>query len=96
MRFGYVCSLAISFASNAGFQPPWKALVFDAYRYVRSDDHELAFSLTLIKFTYKPVITFIVKRAVPIAERAISIAEDSGIIGIVVPLGIVEHDNLDR
>src|ERR1035441_9651529 len=59
---------------------------FDAYRYVRSDDHELTFSLALIKFAYQPGITFLVKRAMPIAS----------IIAIVVLLGIVEHDNLDR
>ena len=69
--------------------------LFDADRYVRSDDHQLTFRLTLIKFTYEPVITFSVKRAMPVAERAISIAEDSGIIGIVITLGIVEHDNLE-
>jgi len=69
---------------------------FDAYRYVRSDDHKLTFSLTLIKFTYQPVIALTVKRTVPIAERAIPIAERIGIVGVIVPLGIVEHDNLDR
>ena len=59
---------------------------FDAYRYVRSDDHELTGSITIRKFFFKPVPTCLVKKAMPMdVGRA-----------IVFPLGIVEHDNLDR
>src|SRR5450759_4063574 len=59
---------------------------FDAYRYVRGDDHELGFGLTLIKLTHEPVPPLLVKRRVPIAV----------IIGIVVSLGVVEHDDPER
>src|SRR5450756_2039784 len=72
--------------TGAGAPTHGRTRRFDAYRYVRGDDHELGFSLALLKFTYEPVITFLVKRRVPIAV----------IIGIVVPLGIVEHDDPER
>ena len=62
-------SASVSDTEDFDHQPIEKIRLFDAYRYVRSDDHELTFSLTLIKFTYKPVITFLVKRAMPIDRR---------------------------
>src|ERR1019366_9626913 len=55
----------------------------DAYRYMCRNDHKLTLSLTLIKFTYKPLITGLI-------ERAISIA-GSGIIFFT--LCVVEHNN---
>src|ERR1035437_10731021 len=58
---------------------------FDAYRYMCGDDHKLTFSLALFKFTYKPVITGLI-------ERAISIAD--GRIVIYFTLCIVEHNDL--
>src|SRR5674476_140639 len=60
--------------------------LLDAYRYVRGDDHELGFGLTLVKLTHEPVPTLLVKRRAPIAV----------IIGIVVSLGVVEHDHPER
>ncbi len=58
---------------------------FHADRYVRSDDHKLTFRLTFIKFFYRQVITFLVKRAMHIALD----------IWIVFPLGIIEHNDFD-
>jgi len=85
MRFGWLWRVSISCCSvisaavfhNPGPSPYWN---------MSSYDHELTFSLTLIKFAYKPIKASPVKRAMRIV----------GSIRITVLLGIVEHDDLNR
>ena len=55
-------------------------------RNMRSDDHELAGCVTICKLFFKPFITLLVKKAMSMdVERA-----------IVLFLGVVEHNNLNR
>jgi len=61
-------------------------ILFDDYRDVRCDDHEFSFSLTALEFLYQPVVAFLIDRAKP----------GAAFTGIVVPLGIVKHNDLYR
>ena len=66
-------------------QPTERLRLLDAYRDMRGYDHELAFSLSLVEFSYKPLITRVVKRAMCITVK----------FDIVLSLGIVQRNNLD-
>src|ERR1035437_5928913 len=52
--------------------------------YVRSDDHELALSLTLAQFAHQPVKMIGIQTALPTKNK------------IFVRHGIVKHNDLDR